>query len=254
MNREPQEPKQTQHDDLHGDVYSHPAFGQIGASRVTGQTTLYGSDFEHHAYVIVRIWKSDLHRNLSRDWHMAGKELIEVAMSEAQWASFVSSMNVGHGVPCTIERIAGEGATPPIPHRQERDVVSQEVVEHAREMAVKVTKAIAAIEGEVGASMSNKRREAILGHLRSLEQDLRSNVAFHVDSFEKHIENTVEKAKIEVGAYVQATIQRAGLEALGATPPIQLLTGETESVLDHDCEGDPDCQFCKGEETDGRDV
>ncbi len=228
MRREEQEPELVR-DDSHGKTYAHRAFGQIGVSRMNGRTVLHGSDFQHQAFMAIRIQTSELHRGLSTDWHHARKEIVEVWLSEAQWASFVSSPNIGEGVPCTLIRVAGE-RMPEIPFRQERDVVAQEVTEHAAEMAEKVRKAIAAIEGEVGQSMSGKKREAVLGHLRSLEQDLDANVPFHVDSFGKHIENTVEKAKIEIGAYVQNAITRAGLEALsGGDPPIRLLpAGEEE--------------------------
>ena len=50
-------------------TYSHPAFGQIEVSRVQGGNgTLYGSDFRHHGYVVVRIAHSTMQRDLSRDW------------------------------------------------------------------------------------------------------------------------------------------------------------------------------------------
>lgn len=225
--KQDQEPELVRHDDVHGDVFEHPAYGQIGVSRVTGQTTLYDSEFEHRAYMTIRIWRSQLHRDLGRDWHFGHRELIEIALSEAQWATFVSSPNIGTGVPCTLERVAGE-RMPSIPLRHEREVVSQELHEHADEMATKVTKAIAEIEGEIGSSLSKKKREAVLRHLRALEMALGSNVPFYIQQFEEHIENTVEKAKVEVGAYVQATLQRAGLEALQAEAPVRMITGSED--------------------------
>lgn len=228
MRPEEQEP-QLVREDSHGKVYAHPAFGQIGVSRMNGRTVLHGSDFEHHAFMAIRVHRSELHRDLSRDWHHAREEIVEVWLSEAQWASFVSSPNIGEGVPCTLTRVGGEGRMPEIPHRQERDVVEQETRDHARMMAKRVHQAIADIEGELGRTMSQKKRDAVLVHLRSLVQDLEANIPFHINSFDKHVEGTVEKAKIEIGAYVQNAITRAGLEALGAEVPIRLLpAGEEE--------------------------
>ncbi|GAF93233.1 unnamed protein product, partial [marine sediment metagenome] len=212
-------------DPVHGDTYSHPAYGQITASRVTGQANLYGSDFEHRAFVVLRIGHSELHRNLSTDWHFGHRDIVELAMSEAQWATFVSSLNMGDGTPCTLQFVKGEGHLPRIPHRTERDVVGQEVEEFADQLADKVEAARLVVEG-LTKNLSKKKQSEIIGHLESLEQDLRDNVPFHVKQFGEHIETTVEKAKIEIGAYTQMAIQRAGLKALTGDeePPIRMIT------------------------------
>jgi hypothetical protein len=87
---------------------THPCFAQIRASRVNGLTNLYDSDFQHNHFVSISIYRSELDRHLNRDWHHSRDELIEVNLSEAQWATFVSSMNVGCGVPCTLSYLHGK--------------------------------------------------------------------------------------------------------------------------------------------------
>lgn len=196
---------------------SHPAYGQIQANRVTGTTTLYGSDFYHQHFVTITIRTSTLHRGLSHDSHFAGKELIEVALSEAQWATFVSSMNAGMGVPCTLEHVGGD-TRPSIPLRRVEDVARQEVRDKLKGVASDLAEAIADIEGELGQSVSKVKREAILARMRAAQRKVGDSLPFAAKAFEKHMEGTVEKAKIEVAAYMGAAIQRAGLEALGATP------------------------------------
>ena len=81
-------------------VYSHPAYAQIRASRVSGSTNLYASDFNHSHFMTVTISKSEHHRHLSNDWYHEKGQLIEIAMSESQWAHFISSANVGSGSQC----------------------------------------------------------------------------------------------------------------------------------------------------------
>lgn len=219
--------KHARHDES-SKTYDHPAFGQIGAYRVQGKTTLYGSDFLHQNFVIVRIHRSQLNRELSRDWHFATDELVEVALSEAQWATFVSSMNQGSGVPCTIQWVRGEGHMPSIPLRVEEDVTREEFSRKARQTAAHVAAAIEEIEGEIGASLSKAKREKILARLTRLRRDLDDSMPFIARSFDEHMETTVEKAKVEVNAYVQAAVMRAGLTALtgGASDvPLQLGTG-----------------------------
>src|SRR5262245_60626587 len=98
-----QEPTIVDSDSLTSEtIERHPAYGQIGASRVSGQTFLYGTDFAHQNYIIIEISRSELHRGLSNDWPFGRDKLIELALSEAQWATFVSSLNCGQGVQCTL--------------------------------------------------------------------------------------------------------------------------------------------------------
>ena len=64
-----------------------------------GSTNLYDSDFRHNHYMTITIRASELHRDLNRDWHFGRNELIEVALTESQWATFVSAPNMGSGLP-----------------------------------------------------------------------------------------------------------------------------------------------------------
>lgn len=124
---------------LGGTVSTHPAFAQIAVHRVSGRTNLYDSDFGHNAFVTISVRRSELHRSLSQDWHMADSELIEVAMSESQWATFVSSINMGSGVPCTLQALNGK-EVPGLPAPQRR------VDQFSHEMRTKMQKAFAALD------------------------------------------------------------------------------------------------------------
>ena len=94
---------------------NHPAYAMIGASRVSqfgggGGARLFGSDFGHQHYVTISIRRASLGRSHQSEHAYGEEELIEVALSEAQWATFVSSMNVGHGVQATLTRVRdGDG-------------------------------------------------------------------------------------------------------------------------------------------------
>lgn len=194
-----------------GTHYEHPAFGQIRASRVSGDTTLYGSDFVHHNFVSISISRSNLERRLSHDWHFAKNEMIEVNLSEAQWATFVSSMNVGSGVPCTINHLDGKGvpgiSLPPRPTTQFKDEIHEAVSRGLRE--------IDSVIAEIGGiTMPKGRRDGIVNKLRMAAQHLRSNLPFVAKSFDEHMERIVEKAKIEVNAYLTHAVHDAGLTAL----------------------------------------
>jgi hypothetical protein len=218
-----QEPKETinKAPGLEGKSYDHPAFGMIGASRIQGRAVLYGSDFIHQHFVVIRIRRSTLHRSLSRDWHSSNDELIEICLSEAQWATFVSSMNVGDGVPCTIEHVAGK-SMPSIPFRKEEDEFHRELADDTAKIVAEIDAAIAEVEGEIGRSLSKAKRDRIIGRLQKARKIVDDEIPFAAKSFEEHMENTVEKAKVEVNAYVLGTIMKAGLAAIQGEnlPPV----------------------------------
>lgn len=216
----------------YGVKLKHPAFGQIRASRVSGRRTLYGSDFTHNAYISISISTSELKRELNRDWPFARDELIEVALSEAQWASFVSAMNVGEGVQCTIERRHDTGLVPsfPIPDR---------TAQYKAEFAAKLDRSLHELKVLLSTiedmQIPKVKKDALRGPINHVITDLKHNLPFVAESFDEHVEETVEKMRSEVHGYIQGVLQRTGLEALQVKSPVQIESksaGKTELTDD----------------------
>ena len=224
--KDAQEPTRRESTSFKGEtVYDHPAFGQITVSRIQGTRVLYGSDFKHQNFVRVGIHRSALHRSLSRDWHMAQKEIVSIDMSEAQWATFVSSFNIGGGVPCTVVSIEGKYQ----PEFPLRDTGQEYKVEADETLAVSV-KAIDEVIAAVHQSGIPKgKAAALLEPLERARRELGANLPFVMKSFGEHMEARVEKAKVEVNAYMTETIVRAGIDSLGLKPPL-LLEDEAASA------------------------
>lgn len=203
-------------------TFRHPAFAQISAGRINGGTVLYGSDFQHQHFVRIRIAPSELHRSLSNDNHYAGmRPHIEVDLSEAQWATFVSSLNVGMGTPCTVTQL-GEKALPGLPDPVDR---REQFSEEARMRMARAAKRLDELEADLAASgLSQKKVKELADKIRAARHDIGSNLKFVADQFDEHMERTVESAKVEVNAYATNLVQRAGLEALAgrAGAPVEL--------------------------------
>lgn len=186
---------------------THPSWAMIGASRVShGRhgASLFDSDIRHYHTVTVRISTASRRRDLNRDWLHAEKEFIKVEMSEAQWASFVSSMNVGNGVPCTIRRREDEYLVPSAPHEPRLQESMDEVRDAAKCAAEKVSEAFAAYKAH-----------KTVGNLRSLEamiDNMPANITFAASSLSKHAENVVQRARADIEAMVVTKAQQLGLE------------------------------------------
>lgn len=149
----------TPDDRMSDTIERHPAYAQIGASRVSGQTFLYGSDFAHQHYITISIQASELHRGLSRDWPVARQEYIEVALSEAQWATFVSTLNVGQGVQCTLNHKDGKGI-PQIASRMDRKEQFQAETNQRLEHGMNELKELAKLVESLGLSKESPARDS----------------------------------------------------------------------------------------------
>lgn len=200
-------------------VTTHPAFGQIGASRVSGRTNLYDSDFSHNAYMTISIRRSELHRNLANDWHYGREELIEVALSEAQWATFVSSANIGSGVPCTIEHLRGE-VIPGLPAPASR---VKQFGDEVRKRGADSIEALDKLAAEIdGLGLSRAKADKLKEVVRAARSAFTSSIPYIAEQFDEHSEKTVERAKAEIHGYMTGVLTRSGLAALGAELPLQI--------------------------------
>ncbi|MBQ68865.1 hypothetical protein CL689_02265 [Candidatus Saccharibacteria bacterium] len=196
---------------MEGERIKHPCFGQIKAARVQGRTTLYDSEFSHQNSITITISTSELFRSLSRNWHFEGNEIFKLEMSEAQWATFVSSVNEGSGVPCTLRRDHGQGVpglSSPITDREKFKV----------EFGAQMNDAFARLEKleslVVDSKLSGKSREEIVKSLNSVRASFTSSMPFIAEQFGKHMEQTVEKAKIEINAFSTQALIDAGRASL----------------------------------------
>jgi hypothetical protein len=197
---------------------THPAYAQIGASRSQGgQTVLYGSDFVHNGYMSVRIYPSQKQRSLSRDWFSASvTPYIEVMMTEAQWATFVSTPNSGMGVPCTMSYRNGE-QIPAIPEPVDRVEQFSGEMSKTQAAALRYCEEMSATIEELPVAEKNKK--ALRSRLHMIQMTIDKNVPFVAKQFSEHVEKTAERAKIEVHAYAQGIISRLGLEAIAKNLP-----------------------------------
>lgn len=208
----------------HRTTTSHPAFGQIRASRVSGRSSLYGSDFIHNQYITVSICRSQFDRDLSRDWVHAQDELIEVKMSEAQWATFVSSLNVGGGVQCTLNHLDGE-SVPELPDPISRADQFGEEMKRTMKSATDTLRKCA--EQVAGMGLPKGKTKTIIDSFNHAIMQLDSNAPFVASQFEEHVEDVIESAKTEIHGHMVSLVQRAGLEALAAGGGVlELKTGD----------------------------
>lgn len=184
-------------------TYNHPAYGQIRVSRVSGGTNLYGIEYPVSGYISVEVMGSTLHRDSSEDWPAAHDSKIILALSEAQWANMISSVGIGAGTQCTIQRI-GKKLIPGLPDpRKSKEDFSFEMesaLEAIRESLNKAHETIQAM------GLSKAKSSKVESLFEGLKKQLNRDLNFIGDQFDEHMENVTDGAKHELYNYVHRTV------------------------------------------------
>jgi hypothetical protein len=198
-------------DGLGDTVRTHPAFAVIGASRVSGHATLAGSPLRHNGYINIRInyARENVYHTHSNFYPIVGKfdgTIVELSLSEAQWATFISTLNMGSGVPCTIEYARnGECERKPliedVSYEEKR---SEDIRKKAEEFNKQAMEAVSMIEEMLSTkgSFTKGNLKRVLEVLRQPVVNMPRNMEFLADMLTEHQQSLVETAKAEVAAMV----------------------------------------------------
>jgi hypothetical protein len=257
--REIEEPTVDERGDEH-----HPSFAVIGAYRGScgpPGAALFDSDIRHQHTIRIRIKSATRKRDLNHDWIHGGKQYIEVELSESQWASFVSAMNSGDGVPCTLTDLGYE-QIPSAPFHPRLQESLKEVRGEAERAFDKIRDARDAYEAVLADKTSKvaARREA-LSALHAAIENAGSGVEFAGKSLQGHAEKVVNNAKADVEAFVLAKARSIGYEpeelgfhednfaALGTGGPRCETCGDTKviTVQYRDHAQEQECDDCCGD-------
>lgn len=203
----------------------HPAWVLVGASRINHSppgAVLFDSDIKHQHYVVVRVKRASRKRSLNHDWLGGRSEIIEFAMSEAQWASFVSSMNSGEGVPATLlfDASVEDKLVPGMPYQP-----------RLKESMDEVRGAAAHAQANVEAAFAAYKERKTADNLRALEaaiNNMTPNIAFAATSLTEHAENVVQRARADVEAFVATKARQLGLEPSEVGGFLELTTGDDQ--------------------------
>jgi hypothetical protein len=205
-----------------GQKITHPAYAQISASRVSGGISLYGSEFKHHNYITIRIATSELNRHLSNDWPFERDQIIEVAMSPSQWAEFVSSMNMGSGVQCTLQTVQGK-SIPQIPNPERKiDQFEREAREADKESIQWIDELIVDIKAS---KLSQKQKDEFTNRLNIIRGRTQNSLAFVLKQFGEHMEATVNKARTEITTFAHNMLVKTGISGLKGGENVKKILG-----------------------------
>ena len=207
-------------------IIKHSSFGNLSISRsFGGKRHLYGSSIEHSNFITLRISHSELHRHLKQDWYHATAPIVEVTLSQAQFAEAITSLNMGDGVPVTINYTEKDGSAEPTPFESKYDTFKEEFSYHIDE----INKETKNIRNEIAKMFEEKKtigksdRAEILSKLDMIIQEIGSNTKFIQKQFHEQMDKSVVEAKAEIEAFTQNKLTSIGLDAIQNAPNVQLI-------------------------------
>jgi hypothetical protein len=204
-------------EDALGTSYKHPSFGMLSFNRTHGgHSNLFGSSIQHNDTIHMVLREGVVTRGLNDDWYVGEDEILEVEMSQSQFAELITSMNVGTGTPCTIKYLRGKGRINEADFINKRQQITNEFKECMNERMSDAKE----FYDEVKELFTTKKsigkcdREMILRRLANVTQGMESSSKFIFDQFQNQIDKTITEAKGEIEAFAQNKINAIAQQAL----------------------------------------
>ena len=194
----------------------HESYGLVQFNRINGQfRNLFGTNVDSNNAIALRIKRAQVDRHLNHNWYHERDELIEVILSPNQFSELLTTMNQGSGVPCTIQRVAGERMEAPPEHPSDIEKVRMEFKERCQELDKSMNEFGQKIVDILGQkSIKKGDKDEIINHLRMLHREVGSNFPYVLKCFNESTEEIVKDAKSVVDAFVTSTIAQAGIKSI----------------------------------------
>ncbi len=198
------------------EVFKHPSYGMIRFTRTNGRAKFFGSELPQDHYIEMTLENAVVERDLSKEWYYAqGGMVARVRMSATQFAELITSLNIGSGVPCTIE-FADKKRTEPLPEIEGRkEAVHRKFEERMQEFATRIKEnQLRAKEIVKKKTLSKEDIHRLSGDLEFLTQEITSNIPYFLKCFQEDADKIVLEAKGEIESAILHKINTAGLSAL----------------------------------------
>jgi hypothetical protein len=224
---------------------NHPSYGMVRLSRYTCNPAqnFFGSAIKHHAGVSLSISKARKHRNLSKDWYFARENLIEICLTPSQLADLMTNMNMGDGVPCTLNHVAQTAALKAeypdstVPYCPETTMRQQYEEEFKKDMG-DIANSIEALV-QAAASLADKPsvtkadRKAFVDIAKRIRDSLANSLPFVQGQFNESLDRVLTEAKADLESFTDQLAHSIGSAAIaaqikGAKPDLQLPLGGGE--------------------------
>lgn len=199
------------------EIFTHPSYGQVSFSRIStgGKVAFYGSDLSVDHYIELRIATSELIRSLTNDRYRNIERIVELRMTPNQFSELITSMNMGTGVPCTLEFVNGKQVNKLGLVESRKDYTHRQFQNRMQQFAAKLSENRSIAKKLIAKkTLSKEDQKALEWQIDWIVQETSQNIPFFAECFQEQMDKVVLEAKTEVEAAILHKITTLGLEAL----------------------------------------
>lgn len=194
-------------------ILRHESYGMLRICRYHGgEQSFFGSAIPHEGGISLEILEGEWKRGLNSDWYMPKKRLIEIRMTENQFAEAITNLNASP-VPVTLQSVMGEKReTPPLVNKRNQfeNELDEQMTEVANRLASLSKNAENLLQGKK--NLSKDDREAILKELQAVQTELRNNLPFIKTCFREAMDDIVLESKTEAENFIKQRAQSLGID------------------------------------------
>ena len=212
---------------------THPAYGNIQFSRVSGMLDMYDSPLTHGHVIAMRVSQASFEDGTATRWHQAEKEIVEVYMTPAQFAEAITSIGTS-GVPCTLSRYRDPVTGEVVHTRMEREDKGirerheDMVKEYCDTMTSKSDHLLEKVADLIKKGKAGKGDlTGLMSEVQSVRRHISENMPYLQERFAEATEREVSRAKIEMVATADQIIHSKGLKSMGVNAS-RLVSGNIE--------------------------
>lgn len=194
---------------------NHPSYGIVSFSRVAGNPgRLFGSKLPaHNSFITLRVSKATLITNEHGEERFYGSmrgDVVEVQLSNVQFAELLTTMNAGQGVPCTISLVDMK----PVERPPQTDNEATKTRKSFRTKLSNLSEKIVELANESSEILEKKSilkpdRDVLKSKISSLCNEVRHNLPFFLEVFEEAAEKVVSAARTEIDSTILNSLQIA---------------------------------------------
>lgn len=197
-------------------IEEHESFGMISLARYTCNPPqhFFGSSIVHNGGVSLVIQTAERHRSLNSYRYHAQEHLIEINMTPAQLADLLTNLNMGDGIPCTIQWFNGKKMEP-CPEVNERKLIHQEFDKKMKSLGDALEELVQETRDLQQKPNVNKGDRARLVKMaETIQAQVAHNIPFIHAQFNEAIDATLNEAKADLESFVSQLTRNMGEEAL----------------------------------------
>lgn len=193
---------------------SHESFGIIKFSRVNGHQRFYGSEIAQDSYIELTLHNSEIETDLTgQHFYDNGVPIVRLRMSSGQFSELITSLNIGSGVPCTLEMINGKKVENLPETENRKEYVLRKFKERMKEFADRIrSNQKETIEIVKKKTLSKEDVRVLSQNLEYLTTEITANIPFFQECFQEDMDKIVNEAKMEIENTMLHKITTVGLK------------------------------------------